>query len=427
MKKYMIFIFLLATAFLVGCQSDNSTNAESKELSWYTSSGYSPQSSTTAAADYISGMVEDFESDYPGIKLNTQIQSTNIAEAMSKLLEQANQGRAPDLAVIDSYLFPQYTEYLQPLDDLMEEKGMEPDDFLSFAQDVITGPDGKVYGLYMTTDTRVLFYNKELVPEPPQTWEEIIEIGKELKEKGYDGITTPGGRGEGTSVTTLWPLFWGKGGELVDDDGNPVFGEGKNRDIMIEVLETIQNAVKEGVLPQRVAGYGSENDQNEEIAAGNIAMFIGGNWQEATLKDTLSEEEFEKWDIAPVPTLENGEKTTTAGGWVWGIFTDDPEKKEAAFDLVYRTFTSEEGMGKFASVYGGLPARSSVYDSEHYEGTKFSDVYKEMLDGYARIRPGSEYYPEISNEMQIAISDVISGNKEPEEAVDDAWEVVNKE
>ncbi|WP_179134462.1 extracellular solute-binding protein [Oceanobacillus timonensis] len=427
MKKYIIFVLLLTATFLAGCQSGESGDADSNELSWYTTTGYSPQSTTTATAEYISGKVEKFESDYPDIELNTQIQSTNIAEAMSRLLEQANQGRAPDLAVIDSYLFPQYIDYLQPLDDLMEQHGLEPDDFLSFAEDVITGPDGKIYGLYMTTDTRVLFYNKELVPEPPETWEEVVEVGKELNENGYDAITTPGGRGEGTSVTTLWPLFWGKGGKLVDDEGKPVFGEGENREIMIEVLETIQNSVAEGVLPQRVAGYGSENDQNEEIAGGNIGMFIGGSWQEATLKDTLSEEEFEKWDIAPVPTLEGGENTTTAGGWVWGIFTDDPEKQEAAFDLVYNTFISEEGMGDFASVHGGLPARFSVYDSEHYEGTKFSNEYKEMLDDYARVRPGSEYYPEISNEMQIAISDVISGNKEPEEAVDDAWRVVNTE
>lgn len=425
MRTYVTFLLLFMSAFIISCQFGEESKEEQKELTWYTTTGYSPQSNTPAAAEYISSQVDEFENDYPNINLKTEIQSTNIPEAMAKLLEQANQGNPPDVAAIDSYLFPQYIDYLEPLDDLIRAEGLEVDDFLSFAQDVVTGPDGKVYGLYMTTDTRVLFYNKELVPEPPQTWDEIIRTGKELKEKGYDGISVPGGRGEGTSVTTLWPLFWGKGGKLVDDEGMPVFGEGENRQIMIEVLETIKKAVDEGVLPKRVAGYGTENDQNEEIATGDIAMFIGGNWQEANLKDTLSSEEFNKWDVAPVPQLDGGERTTSAGGWLWAIFTDDPDKKEAAFDLVYRTFISEEGMGEFSSVYGGLPARSSVYDSEHYEGTRFSDDYRDMLDDHARVRPGSEYYSKISDQMQIAISDVISGNKDPSEAVDDAWDAVS--
>lgn len=429
MKKYIIFIVTLSfVIFIAGCQSDDSTNDDEKELTWYTSAGYSPEAPTSGPADYISGQVNDFEEEHPDMDLNIQLQSENISEAMAKLLEQAGQDRAPDLAAIDSYLFPQYIDYLQPLDDLIEEKGMEVDDFLPFAEDVIKGEDGKIYGLYMNTDARVLFYNKELVPDPPETWDEIIEINEKLEAEGKDDITTfttPGGKGEGASITTLWPLFWGKGGELVDDDDNPVFGEGKNKEIMIEVLNKVQEAVKSGTLPERVAGYGAENDQNEEISSGNLAMFIGGNWQESTLKEMLDEEEFEKWDVAPVPTLEGGERTTSSGGWTLGIFADDEEKKEAAFDLAYDTFVSEEGMGEFTSIYGELPSRSSVYDSDSYEGTKFSDEYRDMLENDSKLRPGSEKYPEISEAMQTALSDVISGNKEPEDALDDAWNTVN--
>ena len=33
------------------------------------------------------------------------------------------------------------------------------------------------------------------------------------------------------------PMFWAQGGELVDAGGKPVFGEGKNRVAMLNVLE----------------------------------------------------------------------------------------------------------------------------------------------------------------------------------------------
>ena len=39
-------------------------------------------------------------------------------------------------------------------------------------------------------------------------------------------------------------------------------------------------------------------------------------------------------------------------------------------------------------------------------------------------RPGVTIYPEISNQIQIAIGDVLSGAKEPEQAMDDAYAAV---
>ncbi|MFC0469814.1 extracellular solute-binding protein [Halalkalibacter kiskunsagensis] len=421
---------VVAAILAVGCGGEETTSedsdAERFELRWATSTGYSPQSPISGPANYISGKVSEFEEDFPHVDLNIDIQSSNIDEAMSRLIEQANTGRAPDVAAIDGYLFQRYIEYLQPLDDLMEEYGIEADDFLPFAQDVITGPDGKVYGLYMGTDTRVLFYNTEVVSEPPTTWEEAMQISLEIQEDGYNGLIFPGGRGEGASITTLWPLFWAQGGELVDEDGTPVFGEGENREKMLNVLSTIEEAVTIGAAPQRLAGYGAEGDLNQEIATGSTAMFLGGNWQEAFLKETLGEEEFAKWDVAPLPQLEEGLGGTAAGGWTWGIFTEDEEKKRAAFDLIARLFITEQAMGEFQSVQGGLPTRSSVYDSEYYEGTRFSSLFREYLED-ANVRPSSPHYNTISIQMQIALSDVISGNKSAEEALDDAWKVVNNE
>ncbi len=65
----------------------------------------------------------------------------------------------------------------------------------------------------------------------------------------------------------------------MDDDGRPVFGEGKNREAMIRTFETLDQAQKEGAVAKRMASAGVENDANGEVAAGNTAMFLGGSWQ----------------------------------------------------------------------------------------------------------------------------------------------------
>ncbi|WP_096186506.1 extracellular solute-binding protein [Evansella halocellulosilytica] len=425
-----LFLLIAILFVLTGCGDNGESGGSADdevELHWSTVSNRSPQAALEDAAIFVTNKLDAFEEENPHVNIKMDILSGDISEAMTRLLEQANQGRAPDVSIIDSYIFPRYIDYLQPLDDYMEEAGIDIEDFFPFAQDIVTGPDGKVYGLYTSTDSRVLFYNTELVPEPPKTWDEVFEIGAELTEQGYEGFLYPGGRGEGAMVTTLWPLFWAQGGELVDDDGTPVFGDSENREKMLNVLNFIQDTVESGITPQRVASYGSESDLNEELSTGNVAMFMGGNWQDATMRDVLSEEEFEKWDVAHLPQLNEGHEVTSAGGWVWGIFAEEEEKQRAAFELVTDLFISEQGMGEYNSISGHLPARLSVYDSEHYEGSVFNDSYVQFLEENARIRPSSTYYPEISNQMQIAISEVVAGSKTPEQALDDAWEVVNNQ
>ncbi|MFB5662843.1 extracellular solute-binding protein [Alteribacillus sp. HJP-4] len=420
MKNYKWILSAIILLFILGGCQESGNGEDEIELTWSTTAGYSPEAPTASASEHISGKISEFEEEYPNVNLVTDIQSSNIDEAMARILEQANSGRAPDVAAIDGYLLDRYKEYLQPLNDLMEEKGIEADDFFPFAQDVITGEDGEIYGLYMGTDTRVLYYDSEVIEEPPATWDELIETANQIQEEGYEGIVLPGGRGEGASVTTLWPLFWGQGGELVDEEGNPTFGEGENREKMLNVLETIHGAVEAGALPQRMSSYGAEGDLNEEIAGGNTAMFLGGSFQESFLEETLGED-FENWEIAPLPQIEGGEPATSSGGWTWGIFTEDPEKQEAAFDLITDTFINGEAMDALDQ----LPALSSIYDSEDYQGTEFTDEFRESLETEANVRPADPSYRDITVEMQTALSDVIAGNKTPEEALDDAWEVVN--
>lgn len=206
-----------------------------------------------------------------------------------------------------------------------------------------------------------------------KNWEEVVDVSLSLQEEGYEGLVLPLGIGEGTSVTSLWPLFWGQGGELVDDDGRPVFGEGKNREYMLNVFETIHEAVEKGAISKRMASSGEENGANGEVSTGKTAMFLGGSWQAAFLQGLLGDD-FENWEVTSVPMLEGAEKASSAGGWVWGIFTEDADKKEAAFDFLVDTFIGEEGMGRFTSIQGSLPARQSVYDSEYYEPGPFDEA-----------------------------------------------------
>jgi multiple sugar transport system substrate-binding protein len=439
-KAFVILVFCLALV-AVGCSSNPEKEAappkaepktndkpaaepkkQSFELEWMAHPAYSLQSSDPKRVEYLKNSIKQFEEDHSGVTING---TTLPPEGMAKLLERASQGRAPDIAQLEAFVLPRFYDYLQPLDPYLEKLGISVNDFFPFAQSVMKGPDGKIYGIQFTTDTRVLYYRTDLVPTPPKTWDEVLEVGKELKAKGYDAFLYAGGRGEATSVTAVLPFFWAQGGKLVDEQGKPVFAIGENKEYMLNVLNFIKQSVDAGITPSRVATYKNETDMNADVATGKVAMFLGGNWQVNQLKDILGDE-FKKWAVAPIPQMKADTYKTTAGGWAWGIFTKDPAKQQAAVDFLAQTFIGDKGMASWSNIGGYLPTRKSVYDFADYESNELTKTFREHLDKYAKTRPYDEIYPNISNQLQIAVSSVVSGSLTPEQALDEAWKAVNQ-
>jgi multiple sugar transport system substrate-binding protein len=249
------------TMMLTGCGGSGGSGGETIDIAAHPS--YTFDSPNTAVGDYLQESVEGFEESHEaGIELTAY--SSDIQDAMAEILTQASQGRAPDVAQIDAHLLPRYYEYLQPLGPYLEERGIAIEDYFPFAQEIMRTPDGEIKGMQFTTDVRVMFYRKDLIPTPPATWEETLRIGQQLTEDGYSAFLYPAGRGEGTTVTTVLPMFWGQGGELVDEEGNPVFCEGDNREAMLDVFEFLNKTVETGITPQRVATYGSEFRSSSE-------------------------------------------------------------------------------------------------------------------------------------------------------------------
>ncbi|GAK13238.1 sugar ABC transporter, periplasmic sugar-binding protein [Geomicrobium sp. JCM 19039] len=184
-SKKGFMMFSAAALTLAACNGDeeSSSGGDQIDLRWQTTTGYSPEAPTQGNAEYLRGQLDSFHDENPDVNVSYDLQSSDIDEAMSRLLEQANSGRAPDVAPIDSYLFAQYYEHLQPLNDLFDEYDVNVEDYMPFAQDVITDDDGTIYGLYMNTDTRVLFYDTSVIPEPPSTWMNLLKLAYKYKTK----------------------------------------------------------------------------------------------------------------------------------------------------------------------------------------------------------------------------------------------------
>ncbi|GGE23071.1 sugar ABC transporter substrate-binding protein [Aureimonas endophytica] len=372
-----------------------------------------PNSNTPDWAEGYKKLFADFTRRHPGWKINLELMSDNIGQEQARMLEQVKSGQGPDCAAVDSFVLALFkgAEVLQPLDAYFTKE--EVADLFPFVREGVTGKDGHLYAWWWDTDLRVLYRNKEIVAKAPETWDELKAAALASKGDGMEGVLFNGGRWEGTTFDWL-ANFWAEGGELVDAAGKPVFASGENREKFLKAVRYYKDLVDSGAAPKRVATIGNYDEFHAAAAAGTTALFIGGNWQLGQLRNTLEPEEFAKWTFSELPGPTATARATGTGGWTIGAFAKDPEKVALCAAIAKEVYS---GPGNALQMQ--LPTSKALYDKYDVFKTPENQAFaKALANGHAR--PGVPIYPEISNQIQIMMGDVLSGTKTPEAALDAA-------
>ncbi len=384
---------------------------------------YSHLASRPAIAQVFTDVFEDWARATPAVNLRVSVMPA-LEQHKAKLLLAASAGRLPDVASIDSFWLPLFLDSgaVQPLDEFWPAEDRQ--DFLPFTITTLSDKAGHVYGLWHETDCRLLYYRKDLVPQPPRSWTELLDVASRIsREKKIAGYLYNAGRWEATVFDHL-AMFWAQGGALVDGAGRPTFGEGENRQRMVNLFAFLRDTIKTGASPRSVLASMDYQQLTSAAAAGDVAMFLGGNWQLADLKANLTPEEFAKWDVAPIPQRDPSTSSTGTGGWIWVVFAKDPERRKAAVEFIRRV-EAPANAARISEATGHLPVRRSVYQQfpTFREGwyARFGEI---VASGQAR--PAVPMYPAISTELQLAIGYAVSGDRTPEQAVDDAYRNVTQ-
>ncbi len=389
-----------------------------KSMTYRTNPPFTHTSPTPSQAEGFKQLFTQFAQNHPDWQINIEYFTPDIGSEHARMLEQARAGRAPDCATVDSFQLALFIQQgaLSPVSEYFTQE--EIDDLFPFIQAGITGADGKLYAWWWNTDLRLLYRNKDFVANAPQDWAELKAAALDAAGKGKEGVIFNGGRWEGTTFDWL-AQFWAQGGKLVDDTGKPIFGEGEDREKMLKALSFYKDLVDSGAAPKRVTTIKTYDDMNASVVAGTPAMFIGGHWQNFQLKEALPAEEFAKWEASAIPGPTADQRSTGTGGWTLAALSKDPEKIKLCMDLLREVY-----MGPANNVMSQLPTRKSLFASlDAFKDPFFAIVNESLVNGQAR--PGVPIYPEISNQIQIMMGEVLAGTKEPEAALDDAWARVN--
>ncbi|MFG3422501.1 ABC transporter substrate-binding protein [Micromonospora sp. NPDC048063] len=293
-----------------------------------------------------------------------------------------------------------WTQEFASADWILEWTGQ---DKAEVEQGTLAGPleaaryQDRLYGAPKNTNVQLLWYRKDLVPEPPRTWDQMISTAQELKQQGKPyQVLTMGAQYEGL-VVLYNTLAESAGGKILSDDGEQAVMDAGT----VRALEQLQRFATSGVTSPSFSNA-TEDPVRLEFQSGSGAFQV--NWPFVYPAMQEANPELAKqvgW--ARIPGIdENTPSKVTIGGVNMAVsaYSKHPEESfEAA-----RCIRNEKNQ-KFSAINDGVPPTiEKVYDDpEMAEAYPMKETILEELRDPA-VRPLTPAYQSISTVMSAILS-----------------------
>jgi multiple sugar transport system substrate-binding protein len=303
-----------------------------------------------------------------------------------------------DIINMDTIWTPEFAE----AGWLRELKGAEQEDAL---EDVLDGPKdsvtwkGKTYGIPLNTNVQLLWYRKDLVPQPPETWDEMLAMAKKLPA-GEGNILEQGNKYEGY-VVWFNNLVASAGGEIVNAEGEPTLDAKA-----VKAAQIIKDVATSGRSDSSLS-TAQEDQARLAFEAGKGAFML--NWPyvyaaartDAETSD-VTKKVFENMGYARWPGVTKGEPSKVSiGGANLGIPNTgrNPElATKAALCMTSAKWQAQEAIKE-----GLPPVMNSTYDDQEVRKVyPFADLLREQLRDSV-VRPATPSYSDVT----LAIQDTL--------------------
>ncbi|MGZ7445159.1 ABC transporter substrate-binding protein [Paenibacillus sp. TH7-28] len=332
---------------------------------------------------------------------------------------------APDIVTEDTFILNSDASagYLEPLDERLKAwEDWTNGSFIEAMKKGVTASDGKVYGVPYNTDSRGLWYNKEIfkragLPEEwqPNNWDEVLDAARTIKEKEPDVVpiwmNMGKATGEATSMQTYEMLLYGTGERLYDDAGGKWIIQSQGILDALGFIETVNKEQLGPPLSKVLNGQAGNTASREYLPQGKLAISLDGSWITGNYLDTGAAPWPEYKDVlgfAPMPTSQGQDPgaITLAGGWALSIPSNAKHKDEAWEFIKYAL--NKENSQKLVMSSGNITVRADVAKDPEYTKMPFNEIATAYLQN-AEFRPAQEKYPEVSTQIQTMVESVATG------------------
>lgn len=342
----------------------------------------------------------EFAKKNPDIKVTFRAPYDSYEEATQKVLREAITKQMPDITFQGLNRVRVFVDrgIAQPLDAYIKsDKGMETEGFHQAMYD-IGMQNGKVYALPFAISLPIAYYNIDLVKKAggdpdklPTSWEQVIELAKKIKALGPDinGVTYA------WDITGNWlwqaPVF-AQGGAMLNADESKVAFDGPEGQYAIKMLARL---VTEAKMPNL-----NQPDMRAAFAAGKTGIHVTSTSDLAKVTEMVAKKFELKTSLFPGVAPEKGR--LPAGGNVGIILTNDPKKRDAAWEVM-KFWHGAEGAAIVAKTTGYMPPNRKA--NEVY----LRDFYAENPNNYTAVKqlPILTKWYAFPGENGLKITDVI--------------------
>lgn len=433
-RKLVWFVPLLIFVLALSTSCSSASNSEEGDKKTLTVVFRSNGSEDPLVKYFDSGVLEEFETEHSDIDVKITPITASEGDYFSKVaLQMKSEDTAPDVVAEDTFMLNSDANagYLEPMDDLVSEW----DDWNQIIDNLKTGvtaEDGSVYGVPATSDSRGLWYNKEIfkraglpVPWQPKNWEEILaaaqEVKKEVPEVTPMFMHVGKANGEAVSMQTLQMLLYGTEDTLYNEESKKWVTDSKGLLDSFAFIDQVFNKEKAGPdLSVAMSGQSGNIVFQKLMPEGKVAIALDGSWNAGNWTEKGAapiDNVEEKIGFAPMPT-QNGQEPgaiTMSGGWAWSI-PAKADLKEEAWEFIQFLMEKENSVNRTLQD-GNLNTRKDAVEVDEYINRPFAKEAQEYLKN-AQFRPANDKYPAVSTQLQTVVEAVASGKLTPEKAVE---------
>ncbi|GAA2739944.1 extracellular solute-binding protein [Terrabacter aerolatus] len=290
--------------------------------------------------------------------------------------------------------------------------------------------EDKTYGIPAGTDGRVLYFNKKLFAQAglpadwqPKSWQDIIDAGMKLKAiSGVNPIQINAGTamGEATTMQGVLPLLVGAGSEIYS--GGKWQGDTK---AVRDVLTFYKTLLDQGLENKNFQQAAKGRDQSfAAFAAGKVGILLEGDyfWRSVINPDNgdapmASRNSDVGWAFIPAREPGSGvggsnDVSMSGGG---GYFLNPNTKyPQQAWELL-QFIGSPDAINALLHGSAKITARQDVNEKVLSSDPFLSFVSQKVLP-VTHYRPGLAVYPQVSQALQQATADIVSGKSVDEAA-----------
>ena len=405
----LTFVFLLTFTFMF----TNDGYAQDQEFE-----GVKIDALVTPWSDIPQDMLDEFKEE-TGITVNVQTMAWD--DIHDKIVTSSAAGQAPaDITEFDWSWVGQFgaAGWYEPLDKYFSEEF-----FADISTSSIFEYNGNTLGVPYFNDFRVTYINTEHFEEAGindymNSSEELIEQAKKIKAETdvQYPLGIPLSATEG-SATPWYLMTKALGGELFDENWNPLFGEEDSAGY--KAMEILINSLNENNIVDPAATQYKDVDIIESFKAGDISIDLAG-WagNMAVYSDYSESEVAGNVKMIPVPGKKN-DSTTFGLVEAYGI-PKAADNKEAAAEFI-KFLNRPENAKELFEELGLFPNSKTVINELNQEGNlPGGETILEVMQTIEPLFPQGTppWYPEFSTIVATTINQIAKGSLTIDEGMD---------